>query len=479
MSAKRFVCVALILLVAGPALAGEAKIVRRPVDYGQVIRATANMVRDRQAQALARKHGLSLVDLTWEDTGRFKNSALGPNISDMTIQVQHMDRRRRRWYLTCMPVIRYANFSDKTADIRLEKFFLLVGNEAGRSRRRISLKEYLGNFRKYLSNPNSWRGRQSSLLAARDTHALVSAQACFLPVPRRRAAEFNPVVFNYQSYRGNPAVLAILATREGTSATVIDNVRDGFHAGRARGQRLFFNQSGRRASLTGRRTSDVQPIPRRDGDGAAVVRGPGCNMVMLIQVPLQQVRPRRRVYAAEGATDADAKAAAGMKMRRGSDVETAVIGHGRVGGPFTEIDNLAIRRDPKYPIRITVQFYKATSNGVVDERDIAAIRAQIDRTYRDGDYVGSLVVEGETGRPTEHDGPKHPRWPEPTYEPQPAPKYQPPAWWDTFWQKYEKETGETRQAAIGRLYKKIGRERLLLIIDDEILLGKKLNELNK
>ena len=176
MPAKRFVCVPLILLAAWPALAGEAEVVRRPVDYGRVIRATANMVRDRHAQALVRKHGLSLVDLTWEDTGRFKNSALGPNISDLTIQVQHRDRRSRRWYLTCMPVIRYANFSDKTADIRLEKLSLLVGNEAGRSLRRISLKEYLGNFRKYLSNPNSWRGRESSLLAPRDTHALVPSR---------------------------------------------------------------------------------------------------------------------------------------------------------------------------------------------------------------------------------------------------------------------------------------------------------------
>ena len=48
-----------------------------------------------------------------------------------------------------------------------------------------------------------------------------------------------------------------------------------------------------------------------------------------------------------------------------SDVEEAVIGHGEVEGPFTEIDGLEIKRDDKYPIRVTVQFYKATSNGVV------------------------------------------------------------------------------------------------------------------
>ncbi len=33
--------------------------------------------------------------------------------------------------------------------------------------------------------------------------------------------------------------------------------------------------------------------------------------------------------------------------------------------------------------------------------DVQAVRAQIDRVYADGDYVGSLVTGGYTGRPTE------------------------------------------------------------------------------
>lgn len=64
------------------------------------------------------------------------------------------------------------------------------------------------------------------LLATRDSHVLVSAQACFLPIPKGEEAVFNPVIFNYQSEAGNPAVLAILVTREGTSMTIVDNTRD-------------------------------------------------------------------------------------------------------------------------------------------------------------------------------------------------------------------------------------------------------------
>jgi hypothetical protein len=115
-----------------------------------------------------------------------------------------------------------------------------------------------------------------------------------------------------------------------------------------------------------------------------------------------------------------------------------VIGHGKVEGPFTEIDGLAIERDDRYPIRVTVQFYKATSNGVVSEADIKEIAAQIDRVYKNAAYVGSLVTQGNTGRPTEYDGPK----------------FQPPDWWEVFWERHTSNTGLTPEESI-RLLRKI------------------------
>src|SRR5687767_3351000 len=218
--------------------------------HAEVIKRTAEMVRMSDARACAKKHELQILDLTWEDTGRFKGSCVGPNISDMTIQVAGNKR------VTCMPVIRYPNFSDKTADVTLDDINVRVGNERGEPLRRISLREYLRDLRKHLSKPASWAGKETSLLAPREKEVLVSAQACFLPVPASGKAEFNPVLFNYQSYKGAPAVLAIVVTREGTSATIIDNQRDGFGAGAAWGQRLFFNQDGERASFTGTRMTE-------------------------------------------------------------------------------------------------------------------------------------------------------------------------------------------------------------------------------
>jgi hypothetical protein len=263
---------------------------------------------------------------------------------------------------------------------------------------------------------------------------LVSAQAAFLPIPEQGLAQFNPVIFNYQSYQGDPAVLTIVATREGTSATIIDNVRDAFPAGYSWGQRLFFNQDGQRASLTGQRLSEFdegEVRPGAEGESAQAAGEEGLNMVLIIQVPLIQQEPMRFGFMEE----ADAFMAPGAEMAAGSDVENAVIGHGEVEGPFTEIDDLRIERDPEFPVRVTVQFYKATSNGVVTEADMAAIAEQIERVYDDADYVGSLVVDGPSDRPTEYDGPK----------------IEPPGWWDAFWKRYEDNVEMTRDEALQML----------------------------
>jgi hypothetical protein len=411
--------------------------------YREVINRTVSMIHDASAQALAEAHGLNILNITWEDTGRYHNSAVGPNISDMTIQVQQHNPVTDDYHLHLMPVIRTPNFTDETADIPIDQFFLTVGNARGEDLEAVSLQDVLANVRRYLSNPDSWTSRQNSFLADRDTHVLVSAQACFLPIPEGGRAAFNPVLFNYQSYPGDPAVLTLLATREGTSITVIDNQRDGFDAGATWGQRLFFNQNGERASLTGQRLSDFTEEDAgntgerdRETDSSAVslpsaAGEEGLNMVMLIQVPLRQKEPMQVSQGISPLSDFSMSAEMATPSRS-SNVEAAVIGHGAVEGPFTEIDGLDIERDPDFPIRVTVQFYKATNNGVVSEDDIQEIQAQIARVYEDADYVGSLVVDGLTGRPTEYEGPHD----------------EPEGWWDAFWRRYEEATERSREEAL-------------------------------
>ena len=409
--------------------------------YIEAIQRTADMAHDPEAASLARTYGLDVLNLTWEDTGRYKNSAVGPNISDMTIQVGYGQPDISAGGVRCMPVVRYPNFSDKTCDIDPSDFTLLVGNERGQPLRRVSLREFLQAPTDYLTKPETWLGSHKDLLAGRDSKVLVSAQACFLPVPKSGQATFNPVLFNYLSSSGNPAVLTVLATREGTSTTIIDNKRDSVNAGSIWGQRLFHNSDGERASLTGERLSDFRP------SAGEISKGPGLSMVLLIQIPLIQ-RSQFRSYGlaapAGGALGGFGAGGAAKSAGRagGSDIEAAVIGHGEVEGLFTEIDNLAIQRDPNLPVRVTVQFYKATSNGVVSRDDMRAIKHEIDRVYDQGENVGSLVVGGETGRPTEYVGNK----------------VQPASWWNEFWQRYEGNMGISPAEARRRLQTLLGSD---------------------
>src|SRR5512141_1827522 len=95
--------------------------------YDAVVHRVADMVSDGEAQALASRHGLQLMNVLWEDTGRWQGSSVGPNISDVTIEVVSEGGAGRK--LALMPVLRFPNFSDRTADVRLDRVFLRVGNE--------------------------------------------------------------------------------------------------------------------------------------------------------------------------------------------------------------------------------------------------------------------------------------------------------------------------------------------------------------
>lgn len=410
--------------------------------YTRAVAETASMVHNAAARSLAKKHGLDIVDLTWEDTGRYKGSCVGPNISDMTIQVNDGGK------VTCMPVIRHPNFGDKTADVCIDDVFIRVGNESGGPMSRVSLRYYLRELRKFLTKPSSWAGSETSLLAPREKDVLVSAQACFLPVPASGQATFNPVLFNYQSYKGAPAVLAIVVTREGTSATIIDNQRDAFGAGAAWGQRLFFNQNGERASFTGTRLTEFaaaggDATDRVDSVDAA--RAAGLSCVMLIQVPLVQPQlARRSAPMMCAAMPAPAAGRAKACAEDAAGIDDAVIGHGDVEGPFTEIDGLAIKRDARFPIRVTIQFYKATDTGAVSSAEMKAFADQISSVYADAKAVGSLVCDPDTGRSTEWDDGG-------------AGKQEPADWWQRFWETQEAATGKTREQLMRDLERVLGR----------------------
>ncbi len=383
--------------------------------YAEVVRKVTNMTSDGDLASRVSRRQLSLVNVAWEDTGRSIGSSVGPNISDLSLQVRHRGESGG-FESAIMPVIRHPNFSDRTGDVPADRFFVRVGNEGpGGSLRTVPLTDVLRNLRGFASASDSILG-SGNLLAPRDTHFLVSAQAVFLPIPKTGKASFNPVLFNYQSSPGAPAVLSILVTRQGTSMQVIENrSEDVTSAGW--GQELYFNNKGQRAAFTAERKSDVeqriaaQGGPKTEDDRSALAKG--ADVLFLVQVPLRVPRMARpepmppmpmggaMPSSAPMAESKSAKDESGPGRAARSDVEQAVLGHGPNLGPFNEGHRLRFERDPSFPVRITVQFYKATSNGVVSDVDLDSISRSIGSVYEHADAVGSLVLpENDARRPT-------------------------------------------------------------------------------
>jgi hypothetical protein len=389
--------------------------------HSEIVDRVVNMASDSNLRARVSARGLSVVNVAWEDTGRAQYSSVGPNISDLSLQVRERSSEYRQsptsysWIggfrSSVLPVIRHPNFTDHTADVRADKFLVRVGNEKGGTLRTVALTEVLKNLHSFLSNPNSLLG-SGNLLAPRDTHFLVSAQSVILPIAKNGKVEYNPVLFNYQSSPKNPAVLSILINRQGTSVTVIEN-RSEDSTGAGWGQELYFNTTGQRAALTGERKSDVeariarQNGPASDDDRSAIASG--ADALMLVQVPLVHAQRRRTtiVAPAQGAYEyglpaigspkdsAAAPASRGASESARSDIERAVLGHGPTLGPMVEANGLRLVRDERFPIRVTVQFYKASSNGIVSDEDLDDIARTLKSVYDHGDAVGSLVVPAE------------------------------------------------------------------------------------
>jgi len=267
----------------------------------------------------------------------------------------------------------------------------------------------------------------------------MSAQACFLPVPKGEEASFNVAIYNYQTTPGDPAILALTATSQGTSAQIVDEA--GFH-----GQRLFFNKNGERASFLGQRLSDNRKERGEATTGKMTKTEKQQNMVMIIQVPLAQKRP---APVDDCLTNEECEGGGCWDDCDGesdeeADVEDAIIKIGESEGVFREIGDLDISRDPRFPVRVTLQFYKATANGVVDTESMETIAKQLDNSKKYADEIGSLVVSGNTNRATETISSL-------------APKV--PSWWPVFWLKYgpnyPQHTEEAAQAILfrgGRFY---------------------------
>lgn len=407
--------------------------------YSQTLHKVKNMVSDRNATNLAQQFGLCIQNVSWEDCARQKHSTWGPCISDMTLQVDKQ----------ALPVVRLPHFQDVSWDQSLKQIPLNVGNQVGAPLHTTSLYEYLEHFSEYLHSPPS---QSINLIAPeRDQNAIMTAQACFLPIQEGHETKFNVCIRNYQSSPGNPAVLVIVASSSGTSAQVIDQSNI---------QTLYFNNDGQKASFTAKRLKDQRIEQGRPISGPMTAEEKADNMIVIVQVPLIQRAPPSfpepiyqpyhpypgpypgvypMPYPMEPCLDDINEchtfaAAAPMvensmhkqnrarkpNLNQHCDVDQAMISVGADEGPFNELRSASIVRDHRYPIRVTLQYYKATSNGIVNANVLEEIAIQIAtaRSFTSHDKVGSLV-DSHSNRTTET-----------------QPQNRIPDWWSRFWHAY-------------------------------------------
>ncbi|KAH9160776.1 hypothetical protein AeNC1_018954, partial [Aphanomyces euteiches] len=270
-----------------------------------------------------------------------------------------------------------------------------VGNESPHDvpLTKISLEDYLKNISKYTElNTNS-----SLFVPQKDDQVVVSTQSCFLPIPTAGEVDFHVGLFNYQSTPSAPAVLVLVSTDAGTSAQVVE--------GNRRGDILYFNDRGTKRTFKAERLSTDRAKRGVETTGAMTQEEEARNYIMIVQIPL--IKPVR-FTAQECFASAPRRMKSAVAVSKArhripnkqmdefadiANVEPAMVGLGSSHGPFPKLSKHAdIKRDPSYPIRVTLQYYQATSNGVVTQSIIDNLARQMEEVKTKATWCGSLVV---------------------------------------------------------------------------------------
>jgi len=347
----------------------------------------AGLAHDPKARELAHTYGgMVVTNVTWEDCARYEDSSVGPNISDLTLECF------KEGHL--MPVIRRPNRTDLTADINIDTFVLTVGNENGQPLSKITLKDFLKDISKYTGNPNV-----APMYIPRDEQILTSTQACILPL-RNGKVEFNVKLFNYQYDEEDPAVLIIIASKNGTSVQTITESN----------QSLYFNDKGMAANFVAQRLSEHRKETGSTATGAMTNDEKESNVLFIFQVPLKQTKVKRppKMYSMYGGGSILECAPMMACMNMGIEeeclgMEDAIISTGETHSVFKGTGNLKLVRDERFAIRCTLQYYSVCDTADIPAEVFKSFAEKLERPFKHAVATGSLVVEKDNGRMTSHD----------------------------------------------------------------------------
>jgi hypothetical protein len=382
-------------------------------------RQVAGIASNQQCVQQAQRAGLAIQTVSWEDAGRYKNSSVGPNISDLTLRINAKSDSH-----TLLPMIRYANFSDKTVDLPIDQFHVTVGNEtkstgmfSSRTLKRITLKEYLENMGEYVKTA-SGTPVKSLYCSERDSVVLASAQYCILPLASG-TVEFNVNLYNYQSSSDEPAVLVLVCSQKGTSAQAIFGGTT----------QLYFNNGMEASNYVAERLKEERRRLGKNEETKMDSDENERNCLFIYQIPLK-VKERTRGFVLfnsgkksmgyneeECCDDVLIECCESMveqcqsfsspvlneSATRSLGMDNAMLSVGKSHSKFEGIKDFTLERDTRFPIRCTCQFYKTTDEQTIPNEAWTEMKNRIDTIYTKGLAQGSLVADGKTERKTEWD----------------------------------------------------------------------------
>lgn len=384
--------------------------------YRTLAQSMSGLASNQKVKAELAKAGLDITNVSWQDTGRYHNSTVGGNISDVRLVAITKDREGKTETFT-QPIVRLPNFQDVTVDIDMDQVFIPVGNAVGVKPYGVSLKTVLEYLPLFTSSSEKIKG--SLFSEQRDSKVLVSAQAAILPVTKQGEAHFVPSIYNYQSTEEHPAVLVILVSNRGTSVTVIDNQRDKVQ--NASGQMLFHNKNGEKAPFVIQSLKEVSStkegqarIEDLKNSGQSVAGQSDVNQVMMIQVPLKHP-PMDRGFITLSATSfaLDGLESAPRGGTKGLDKGVVDVAKYTLG-KFVELNGLGekLERDHDLPIRVDVIKYMASDTTDLTAAEVRTLPEELRGIYEAGSNIGSLVTGDQRTRITRNYQPwQQPWWP--------------------------------------------------------------------
>ena len=236
---------------------------------------------------------------------------------------------------------------------------------------------------------------------------LTSSQACVLPLEASGEVEFVPQIYSYQGRQDDPTVLMIVASNQGTSAHLLTG----------RQQKLMFNRGGKATKFLAKRLQQDRAERNVSLQGAMTSDETDRNSLFLVQIPLKQspVISSSHMFspvyqsatmncsaAVSFSTFGDCQEQCRTKLKsksRGMD-HAMLRASDNIEGDFSDFKDKRLERDDRFPIRMTVQYYRVTDDPRLRSEDVADMATKITNIYKVGRSSGSLVTE-TTCRPTE------------------------------------------------------------------------------